>query len=104
MRIGYHGGMQPEAQPVTNAQDLPALGDWDGPIFGQLGVLHTDGSKVECHCCGRWYLHLGSHVVRTHKLTVPEYQAIFGLNRTTRLAGPAYQATARQFAVRNFSS
>jgi hypothetical protein len=32
---------------------LPKLGDWDGPIHGQLGVLATDGDKVECHVCGR---------------------------------------------------
>lgn len=43
-------------------QPLPELGDWDGPIYGQLGVLATDGQRVECHMCGRWYKLLPSHV------------------------------------------
>ena len=25
---------------------------WDGPYFGQFGVLADDGDKVQCHVCG----------------------------------------------------
>ena len=33
----------------------PQLGDWDGPIYGELGVLvaEEDGNRLVCHACGR---------------------------------------------------
>ena len=84
------------------AENLPALGDWSGPIYGELGVLESDGERVRCHICGRMYLFLGNHVVRAHSVSADEYRAIFGLNRGTGLAGPAYQAQARQWAMDHF--
>jgi hypothetical protein len=32
---------------------LPELGQWDGPIYGELGVLAVDldDSRVQCHAC-----------------------------------------------------
>lgn len=67
---------------------LPGLGEWDGPIYGELGVLADDGQKVECHCCGEWFVGLGHHIVQ-HDLTKEEYKAIFGLSRNRGLAAPA---------------
>ena len=67
---------------------LPKLGDWDGPIYGHLGVLADDGVRAECHACGRFFDHLGAHVVQAHALTAAEYKAIFGLNNSTGLVGP----------------
>jgi hypothetical protein len=31
--------------------ELPELGEWDGPTHGELGVLAVDldGSRVQCH-------------------------------------------------------
>ncbi|MDE3075684.1 MAG: hypothetical protein KGJ86_09650 [Chloroflexota bacterium] len=55
-------------------QALPELGDWDGPIYGQLGVLACDGQRVECHARGRWYSLLASHVIQTHGLSPAEYR------------------------------
>ena len=42
---------------------LPGPGEWDGPVFGELGVLAVDGDRVRCHACGRWYRSLAAHVV-----------------------------------------
>ena len=81
---------------------LPQLGDWDGPIYGELGVLESDGQRVACHACGRWYTNLGNHVRHTHGLLPAEYRAIFGLRATTGLAGPVYKQRSAQLAVRNF--
>jgi hypothetical protein len=36
---------------VADDTELPALGEWDGPLYGELGVLNTDGTRVECHLC-----------------------------------------------------
>jgi hypothetical protein len=45
---------------------LPALGDWDGPIYGELGVLAVGGDLVQCHACGRNFSLLAYHAIRTH--------------------------------------
>ena len=71
---------------------LPELGEWDGPIYGELGVFRTDGDKAECHVCGGWFGHLGGHVARAHDLTADEYRAIFGLRAKTKLIGPSLRA------------
>lgn len=64
------------------------LGDRGGLIHGQLGVLLTDGVKAQCHICGKWYKHLGNHVVLAHTLACDEYRVIFGLRASTGLIGP----------------
>lgn len=58
---------------------LPKLGEWSGPIYGKLGVLEDDGTKVECHCCGEWFKAVGHHAWHAHNLTSMEYKSIFGL-------------------------
>lgn len=75
---------------------LPALGDWDGPIYGELGVLETDEERVCCHACGRWFKALAHHARQTHLLTSDEYRAIFGLNAGTALDAPALRAIKRR--------
>ncbi len=86
--------------PTDLREPLPEPGDWDGPVFGRLGVLATDGQRVECHACGRWFHHLGHHVRQTHNLTADEYRALFGLNVRTGLVGPDLAAGMRARAVR----
>lgn len=66
----------------------PQLGEWDGPIWGPLGILEDDGERARCHCCGDYYGHVAVHVISAHELTPDEYRAIFGLKITTGLIGP----------------
>ena len=47
---------------VADETEVPALGEWDGPLFGELGVLSRDGTRLECHRCARWYPRQASHV------------------------------------------
>ena len=79
--------------------DLPGLGEWDGPIHGELGRLHDDGQRVACHACGRYFHHLAHHI-RAHNLTPDEYRAAFGLNRSTGLVGPQLAGKFRVLAAR----
>lgn len=67
---------------------LPELGEWDGPIYGELGVLNTNADKTECHFCGQWYRGVGRHAWLTHNLTPAEYKAIIGLPRTHGIVSP----------------
>lgn len=77
---------------------LPDEGDWDGPIFGKIGVLNDDGGKLECHICGEWRRHLGCHLSK-HDVTADEYRAIFGLSSRTGLANDAIRAYRRELAT-----
>jgi hypothetical protein len=82
------------------AYQLPALGEWDGPIYGELGVLaELDAVRVVCHCCGGAYRSLDQHL-RAHDLTAAEYRAIFGLGRRDPLRGRAMREQTRAHALR----
>lgn|GEM_PF-6366494 len=76
------------------------MGDWDGPLFGQLGVLHLEDGKIECHCCGRWYRFLATHVWRTHEISADEYRALFGLTARHGLVSPDMSERLRRTALR----
>ena len=71
---------------------LPGLGEWDGPIYGELGVLACDGEKQQCHACGEWFTGLIHHAWGAHDLLAREYKATFGLNMKTALVGPGVSA------------
>jgi hypothetical protein len=79
--------------------DLPKPGEWNGPLYGELGVLETDGERVVCLLCGRAFAHLGRHVVLTHRLPVDHYRAIAGLRAGTGLAGERAKAAWRRAAL-----
>jgi hypothetical protein len=77
----------------------PALGDWDGPILGQLGVLEGDGERVRCHACGFWFKSLAHHAEMLHGLAPDEYRAVFGLRARTALVGRALSERRRELAA-----
>lgn len=68
---------------------LPNVGDWDGPVYGEIGVANVVGDTMECHACGGFFLSVGVHARRTHDLLADEYKAVFGLFRSKPLCGPA---------------
>lgn len=61
--------------------------------FGYQGVLLFDGAsdKVQCHFCGKWFLHLSGHI-GLHGLRVAEYKQEVGLSQTTALIGEKVRA------------
>jgi hypothetical protein len=67
-----------------------------GFVYGQIGVLASDGERVQCHICGKWFGHLGGHVKRAHDAEAADYKAEFGLNATTGLIGPALAKKRRE--------
>lgn len=78
---------------------VPELGEWDGPIFGELGVLVHEDDRVQCHCCGRWFKNLASHAALAHGLTADEYHHVFGLKAHTALIGTALQQRRKELAT-----
>jgi hypothetical protein len=73
---------------------------WDEPIFGELGVLRTDGDRAECHICAGWYRLLGSHVFQAHGLYAYTYRRLFGLRQRTGLAAERPDTEAEPPSVR----
>jgi predicted transcriptional regulator len=65
-------------------------------IFGQCGVLASDGSRVQCHLCGAWFAHLGNHVNRRHHVSCDAYRIQFGLQQKTGLIGPKLKQLRQQ--------
>jgi hypothetical protein len=76
---------------------LPKLGEWDGPLFGEPGILAVDatGDHVQCGLCGQWKRKLGLHLWFEHDRTAAEYRAIWGLRQSTGLAAPSYKDEVR---------
>jgi predicted transcriptional regulator len=64
---------------------LPELGDWEGVVHGELGVLLEEGDWVQCHACGKYYKALISHIFAKRGLLAAEYKSLFGLNQTPGL-------------------
>jgi hypothetical protein len=74
----------------------------EDPRLPPLGVLiaDDDGSRLQCHICGRFYPSLGHHVVKAHHMTGADYRERYGLNRKRSLLSPALQVKFRDlFAV-----
>ena len=60
------------------------VGDRDG--HGAYGQLTTDeNGHLVCHECGRAFLHLATHAMRTHGLSGAQYRARHGLELTAVL-------------------
>ena len=54
----------------------------DAPTgHGYLGVImyDDDKDKIQCHLCGRWMSHMGTHVRQAHHETIANYREQFGL-------------------------
>ncbi len=86
----YHDKHRPAPAPVPQASaDLPPLGAL---------LVDDDGSRVQCHACGRWYAHVGMHA-RAHGLDADSYRAEYGLARGVSLAAPVVQARNRELAI-----
>lgn len=57
-----------------------------------------DGTKVQCHSCGRWLGNLNGHL-RTHGLDKDIYKKTYNLPRTVSLLPPATAEKQRQAAL-----
>jgi hypothetical protein len=79
---------------------LPETGDWEGPIYGSLGVVaHPDGDRAECHICGELAHNVPIHAFWAHDVNVREYRAIFGFNAAASLVSYSHAAHLRQRAI-----
>lgn len=84
----HHALYRPSPQPI----------DRDG--LPPLGVMRVseDGTRVQCHVCGRWLKSLNAHLQR-HDMDAVEYKATFELSRGASLLPPATQQRYRDAAI-----
>jgi hypothetical protein len=55
--------------------------------YGYQGVVMYDDNedKVQCHICGEWFVHVGLHAFKKHKVKSDDYKIRFGLSLRTGL-------------------
>ena len=66
-------------RPGRVRQGLPQPGLPGLPPLGEL-VASADGSRIQCHACGRWYGALSGHL-RSHGMSLNDYREIYELPR-----------------------
>jgi hypothetical protein len=72
---------------MTAHLDVPVGVLPDGSsYYAPLGAMLTDGVRVCCHLCGRWFRSVASHL-RAHGWTKSDYIAAFGLETGNPLSG-----------------
>ena len=69
-----------------------------GPKLPPIGVLliDDDGSRIQCHVCGDWYINLAQHAYLKHGLPAHMYKEQAGLNHSTKLMSPNYRDRIRE--------
>ncbi len=78
--------------PRSRASQARPLGQLPSgeAYFAPIGEMRSDGERMQCHLCGRWYRMVGgSHLLSAHGWTTAEYRDAFLLNLTTSTVGPA---------------
>lgn len=55
--------------------------------YGYYGAIQItlDGTKLQCHMCGKLFTNVGLHVSNAHKMPVREYREIYQLAKRTAL-------------------
>ncbi len=80
------------------------IGNFDGSVWGDPGQLSEVGDRVECHCCGKWYILLAAHVWQFHGLLADQYREAFGLGFTQALCSSTYSERKRIRILEDLSS
>lgn len=55
-------------------------------MYGDIGKLLEKNGRLQCHCCGKFFVVLGKHIFAKHNLNGDEYREKFGLKRGAKLA------------------
>ena len=68
------------------------INNFNGTVWGKVGILFDDGDSVQCHACGQFFKLLSNHVNRWHGVSADQYRYAFALNRTQPLCSELYSA------------
>ena len=63
---------------------------------------YFSGHEVECLECGKYYKHLGTHVVRTHNMSCDDYREKYGIPWYRGLASKEYSEKQSVISKNNF--
>ncbi|GAB20266.1 hypothetical protein GOEFS_109_00110 [Gordonia effusa NBRC 100432] len=67
------------------------------------GRLGSDGTRLQCHECGEWFVGLATHIRDTHGITAAEYREQWGLPSRTALVGEAQRIQHRAYALQRYA-
>ena len=82
----------PTGRPASPSVRLVAGVLADGTAhYAPVGVVRTDGDRVACHLCGRWFRSLPAHLP-AHGWDAARYRAAFGLEAGQPLEAAATRA------------
>ena len=70
----------------------------------KVGEVVTDGCRVQCHLCGKWFKSVAGHVVRKHGWLSDDYREEFGLNRKQALCSKELSEVFRDNTIRRLSN
>lgn len=85
----HHEKHRPSPTAVDQGEGLPPLGAMR---------YSDDGTKVQCHACGRWFGALNTHL-KIHEMDADAYKDRYGLARGASLLPPAVQERYREASV-----
>lgn len=77
-----------------------------GEGYGFFGAIQitVDGSKMQCHVCGRLFEEVASHARQAHKITLKEYRLKYRLNSTTSLISEKTREERKQRTLKWLAS
>lgn len=68
----------------NSSTEGPMLDENGQPNFGTFGGLTVDDELgTQCHDCGDWFKSLATHIRKTMKMTIREYEVLYGLEPGT---------------------
>jgi len=93
-RLAYMREWKKRKRPSPQPEPQP------DPTLPPRGVMSfsADGTKVQCHACGKWFGTLNTHM-RVHDLDARRYKEMFDLPRTISMWPPATQDKQRKAAI-----
>lgn len=93
-------------QTYTFGNDILTIKHYKEPLkvipkrkgFGYYGTLAgtLDGRGVQCHICGKIFIHLAAHIPQAHKIAVKEYKEKFQLAYNTALTSENYRQITKE--------
>ena len=75
---------------VSNKQRQKLIAGQPNMSQRTLGILKYNGQKIQCGICGKWYILLALHIIRTHGWSLNDYRVEFSLNRSQPLCTPEF--------------
>ncbi len=85
-------------EPVIKNYKEPLKAVPESKGFGHYGAITMtkDGDGIQCHLCGKFFMHLSGHLHSAHKTNTRDYKEQFDLAYSTPLTSDNYREVLKQ--------